>query len=338
MKRLLLFGNNSEKSALMNILHKMGCVEISLAKKLDKTSYVLDENKINEYTRKLTQLEFAFDFLAEASKVVSSNAKARNYEYKPVKTAGLLIPKKSLTFDEFARSQEVEGEVFEIIDKFEKYSQQIIDLKSENTKYLSIANQLTPYRAVKAKLSSFKSTKHVAIIMGSINTGKLPLVSKLEEKGAYVEVFQDDRFVNIAVLYLKEQDQEILDILNEMDFANCSLAFDDFANTAGGTLSIDWESAEASLGYTLHDGLKSFYSRVLCSQQQNIEGRYFLEESQFAPPPNAEYSTSGSSFICWILRPIISRICGARPKIQLAACRFNDDVENVGAFGDIAFV
>ena len=69
------------------------------------------------------------------------------------------------------------------------------------------------------------------------------------------------------------------------------IAFDDFANTAGGTLSIDWESAEASLGYTLHDGLKSFYSRVICSQQQNIEGRYFIEESQFAPPPNAEYST-----------------------------------------------
>ena len=230
MKRLLLFGNNSEKSELMKILHRSGCVEISLAKKLDNTSYVLDENKINEYTRKLTQLEFTFDFLAEASKVVSANAKAKNVEYKPVKTSGLLIPKKSLTFDEFERSQEVEKEVFEIIDKFEKYSQQIIDLKSENTKYLSLANQLTPFKAVKAKLSSFKSTKHVAIIMGSINTAKLPLVSNLEEKGAYVEVFQDDRFVNIAVMYLKEQDQEILDILNEMDFANCSLAFDDYAS------------------------------------------------------------------------------------------------------------
>ena len=229
MKRLLLFGNNSEKSELMKILHKEGCVEISLAPKMDNTTYVLDENKINEYTRKLTQLEFTFDFLAEASGIVSKNAKDRGVEYKPVRTSGLLIPKMSLTFEEFAKSQEVEKEVFEIIDKFENYSQEIINLKSENTKYTSIINQLTPFKAVKARLSKFKSTKHVAIIMGSINAVKLPLVSKLEENGAYVEVFQDTRFVNIAVIYLKEKDQEIIEILNEMDFANCSLAFDDFA-------------------------------------------------------------------------------------------------------------
>ena len=229
MKRLLLFGNNSEKSELMKILHKEGCVEISLAPKMDNTSYVLDENKINEYTRKLTQIEFTFDFLAEASKVVSDNAKARNYEYKPVKTSGLLIPKNSLTFEEFAKSQEVENEVFEIIKKFEKYSQEIINLKSENTKCLSIINQLTPFKGVKAKLSSFKSTKHVAIIMGAINMAKLPMISKLEELGAYVEVFQDDRYANIAVIYLKENDQEIIEVLNEMDFANCSLAYDEFA-------------------------------------------------------------------------------------------------------------
>ena len=123
MKKLLLFGNKSEKSELMKILHKMGCVEVSLAKKLDNTQYVVDENKINEYTRKLTQLEFLFDFFAETDKVVGKNAKARNYEFKPVKTSGLLIPKMSLTFDEFAKSKEVENEVFEIVEKLEKYSE-----------------------------------------------------------------------------------------------------------------------------------------------------------------------------------------------------------------------
>ena len=122
MKKLLLFGNNSEKSALMKILHRMGCVEVSLAKKLDNTQYILDENKINDYTRKLTKLEFLFDFFAETEKVVSANAKAKNFDFKPVKTSGLLIPKKSLTFDEFAASQDVEKEVFDIVEMLEKYS------------------------------------------------------------------------------------------------------------------------------------------------------------------------------------------------------------------------
>ncbi|MBE5763787.1 MAG: hypothetical protein E7338_06185 [Clostridiales bacterium] len=230
MKKLLLFGNNSEKSELMKILHKMGCVEISLAKKLDKTQYVVNEDKINEYTRKLTKLEFLFDFFAETEKEVAKYAKTRNYDFKPVKTSGLLIPKKSLTFEEFAASQNVEKEVFEVIDKLDKFSAEIIELKSDNTKYLSIANQLAPYKAVTAKLNSFKSTKHVVIALGSIGLSALNRVGELEEKGAYVEVFKDERFINIAVMYLKEKEQEIQEILTQMDFAVCSLNFDGYAS------------------------------------------------------------------------------------------------------------
>ena len=230
MKKLLLFGNNSEKSELMKILHKMGCVEISLAKKLDKTQYVVDEDKINEYTKKLTKLEFLFDFFAETEKEVAKYAKTRNYDFKPVKTSGLLIPKKSLTFEEFAASQNVEKDVFEVIDRLDKFSAEIIELKSDNTKYLSIANQLAPYKAVTAKINSFKSTKHVVIALGSIGLSALNRVGELEEKGAYVEVFKDERFINIAVMYLKEKEQEIQEILTQMDFAVCSLNFDGYAS------------------------------------------------------------------------------------------------------------
>ena len=230
MKKLLLFGNNSEKSELMKILHKMGCVEISLAKKLDKTQYVVDEDKINEYTKKLTKLEFLFDFFAETEKEVAKYAKTRNYDFKRVKTSGLLIPKKSLTFEEFAASQNVEKEVFEVIDRLDKFSAEIIELKSDNTKYLSIANQLAPYKAVTAKINSFKSTKHVVIALGSIGLSALNRVGELEEKGAYVEVFKDERFINIAVMYLKEKEQEIQEILTQMDFAVCSLNFDGYAS------------------------------------------------------------------------------------------------------------
>ncbi len=230
MKKLLLFGNNSEKSALMKILHRMGCVEVSLAKKLDNTQYILDENKINEYTRKLTKLEFLFDFFAETEKVVSANAKAKNFEFKPVKTSGLLIPKKSLTFDEFAASLDVEKEVFDIVEKLEKYSEEIIELKSENTKYLGIQNQLAPYSAVTAKLNSFKSTKNVIIALGTITLQGLNQVGALEEKGAYVEVFKDEKYINIAIMYLKENEQEIQEILTQMEFSVCSLNYDGYAS------------------------------------------------------------------------------------------------------------
>ena len=91
MRKLLLFGNNSEKSKLMKILHKEGCVEISLAQKLDNTSYVYDESKIEDINRKLTKIEFLFDFLLEGEKIAAKYAKDNKQKYKPVKTSGLLM-------------------------------------------------------------------------------------------------------------------------------------------------------------------------------------------------------------------------------------------------------
>lgn len=37
--------------------------------------------------------------------------------------------------------------------------------------------------------------------------------------------------------------------------------------------------------------MKDFYSRVIRNDQKYIEGKYFLEESQFAKPPNKEFDS-----------------------------------------------
>lgn len=231
MRKLLLFGNNSEKSKLMKILHKEGCVEISLAQKLDNTSYVFDESKIEDINRKLTKIEFLFDFLLEGEKIAAKYAKDNKQKYKPVKTSGLLIPKQCLTFEEFASSLEVEDNVFSTIKNFEEISNKIISLRADNAKCDNILKQVEVFRKVPTKFSNFKDTKNVSIFLGTVSASKLSMVSKLEEKGAYVEVFNDTLPLNaISIVVLKDHLDEVQSILSDMDFVKCSMYIEDVAS------------------------------------------------------------------------------------------------------------
>lgn len=45
---------------------------------------------------------------------------------------------------------------------------------------------------------------------------------------------------------------------------------DDWKNTAPNTLNIDWAAVEKDLGFTLHDSLKDFYSRI--TSNKDVKG------------------------------------------------------------------
>lgn len=231
MKKLLLFGNNSEKSKLLKLLHKNGCVEVSLAKKFDSTDYIIDEDKINEINKKLAQLDFVFSFLEDSAKVVlEKQKKDKTIEYKQTKTSGLLKPKMSLTYEEFASSDTCEAEVFDIVNKLDEISDKIVELRQDSAKAASIAKQLAPYKEVTAKLTSFKDTKNVSVLLGSCSPNALNLVKELEEKGAYCEVFKDElNACALCVIVLKEKYEDIVETLSNMEFSNCTLNYSDVA-------------------------------------------------------------------------------------------------------------
>lgn len=69
------------------------------------------------------------------------------------------------------------------------------------------------------------------------------------------------------------------------------ITFEDFINTSSGSIDIDWNSVESTVKFSIHDGLKNFYSRLICNEQYSVEGKYFLEESQFMKPINDEYDS-----------------------------------------------
>ena len=68
------------------------------------------------------------------------------------------------------------------------------------------------------------------------------------------------------------------------------ITFEDLIHTPPGTVPLDWDAAEALLGFPVHAGLKDFYSRVLCGEQRCIKGTYHLDNSCFLPPASDAYA------------------------------------------------
>ena len=69
------------------------------------------------------------------------------------------------------------------------------------------------------------------------------------------------------------------------------ITFEDFIRTPNGSIQLDWSLVESTVGFNIHEGLKNFYSRVICNEQYSIEGKYFLEETQFSKPIKDEYDS-----------------------------------------------
>ncbi|MDD6109441.1 MAG: hypothetical protein PUB72_04390, partial [Ruminococcus sp.] len=67
------------------------------------------------------------------------------------------------------------------------------------------------------------------------------------------------------------------------------ISFEEFANIPNGTIQLDWNLVESVLGFQVHNGLKNFYSRIICNNQNCIKGTYNLKVSQFIKPPNDKY-------------------------------------------------
>lgn len=67
----------------------------------------------------------------------------------------------------------------------------------------------------------------------------------------------------------------------------------EFAKTSKNTLNIDWDKVEKSIGYTLHENTKDFFSRITAKK---VNGRVNFVEKDFVIPTNNERNDNWFSF------------------------------------------
>lgn len=231
MKKLVLVGYGKDKSKVLKCLHKSGCVEVSKTADLDNT-YKQEEVGLKEIvSAKLLRLNFVFSFLKAEKRKADLLIKAEKYSYEFSKKP-MFNPAPRFEFDEFNKIFDREEDIFDKVAQLEQINARYMDIKTESTKLETLVEQIAVFSPIVCKLSAFADTKNTAIVLGAVPINKVSGLEKIKNdfEYLYIEASDGQKFAPVVVICLKEQRDEILARLNEVDFIKTSFTYDMTAN------------------------------------------------------------------------------------------------------------
>ena len=224
MRKLVLIGNSSERERLIKILHTEECAEIVAAQKTEGTHYADKQSALEVYGAKKAKLDFIFDFIKSCQIEAQALIKEKKINYTPVKKP-FLEGKPSLTMEEFYETPKLEEGVFDSCDRLTRLSESLLKNKSDEIKLKNTINQLQPYKEVDAKLESFKDTKDVSILLGTVPSSRKAVAEKAEELGACMLFYDAGAVSTVVCIVLKEKYEETAKILSDAEFSACTLNY-----------------------------------------------------------------------------------------------------------------
>ena len=224
MRKLVLIGNSSERERLIKILHTEECAEIVAAQKTEGTHYADKQSALEVYGAKKAKLDFIFDFIKSCQIEAQALIKEKKINYTPVKKP-FLVGKPSLTMEEFYETPKLEEGVFDACDRLTRLSESLLKNKSDEIKLKNTINQLQPYKEVDAKLESFKDTKDVSILLGTVPSSRKAVAEKAEELGACMLFYDAGAVSTVVCIVLKEKYEETAKILSDAEFSACTLNY-----------------------------------------------------------------------------------------------------------------
>lgn len=224
MRKLVLIGNSSERERLIKILHTEECAEIVAAQKTEGTHYADKQSALEVYGAKKAKLDFIFDFIKSCQIEAQALIKEKKINYTPVKKP-FLAGKPSLTMEEFYETPKLEEGVFDACDRLTRLSESLLKNKSDEIKLKNTINQLQPYKEVDAKLESFKDTKDVSILLGTVPSSRKAVAEKAEELGACILFYDAGVVSTVVCIVLKEKYEEMAKILSDAEFSACTLNY-----------------------------------------------------------------------------------------------------------------
>ena len=224
MRKLVLICNSSERERLIKILHTEECAEIVAAQKTEGTHYADKQSALEVYGAKKAKLDFIFDFIKSCQIEAQALIKEKKINYTPVKKP-FLAGKPSLTMEEFYETPKLEEGVFDACDRLTRLSESLLKNKSDEIKLKNTINQLQPYKEVDAKLESFKDTKDVSILLGTVPSSRKAVAEKAEELGACMLFYDAGVVSTVVCIVLKEKYEETAKILSDAEFSACTLNY-----------------------------------------------------------------------------------------------------------------
>lgn len=256
MQKMSLVAHSGERTRLLRIFIKLGCVELI---KSEENILVTpaDKERREEMENKKFRAVFCMSFLREMSKEIV------RFDKKEAPKIDLKKENRLVPLEEYEEVCNNTEEIFAKIDEMESINNRIVDLRSEKTRLTALKEQILPYRNLKLDMSKVKDSAYTSVFCGLIPADKkerikttlkelveqkpdLPVycefvsssdseyaMKELAPGFACVERAEDgkkqketEKTYPLVVVCMKEEGEDVLRLLSESDFVRTSFNFD----------------------------------------------------------------------------------------------------------------
>ena len=223
MQKMSLVAHASERTRLLRIFIKSGCVELIKSEE-DVTVTPADRERRERNEARKYRAAFCMSFLKEMSKEILLIDK------KLAPKINLKKENRLITLEEYEEVCNNTEELMDKIDEMESINNHITDLRSEKTRLTAFNEQLAPYKGLDIDMSTIKDTESACVFCGVIpSENKDKFTVQIEGKGIY-EISEGEKVTAVAVICHKNDKEEVNKVLSENEFVKSSFDFDGTAS------------------------------------------------------------------------------------------------------------
>ncbi|MBQ9513930.1 MAG: V-type ATP synthase subunit I [Clostridia bacterium] len=221
MAKIKCIGLAYQKEAILNTLHKIGCVEIFATEERENTFLTANDKEKEEITEKYQSTKKTIDFISDALE----KAKGKPYEIADTKP---LTSNFFVSYEDFIAIPNKEIELSYAVYKSGEYADALLTKKTEKVKLNNLCAQLEPYKDLKEKFSDYKDTKTTKVVLGTIKSENLQqLKARLENYPLSELIVYSEKSVSVIAIVseITESDKLFIE-LNELGFTKCIFTFE----------------------------------------------------------------------------------------------------------------
>ncbi len=253
-----LLAHSSEKSKLLRIFIKSGCVEFvrSKAESPEQPTGEISEQIANLESKRF-KVTFGINFLKESAKEINAHVSDK----KERMTLDLKKENRLIPYEEYVEVGREEVEILSKIADMEKTNTRLTDIKSEKNKLALYKEQLSVYKDIAIPFGMIGETKQTFSVIGTIPAEQADALREKLPAEAEVEICPCDKTAAVLLLAHKSKREEINDILSSCDFIRSSFTFT--CSAAERMEEIDCETDELDKERRrLLDTVKSYFPMI----------------------------------------------------------------------------
>ena len=223
---------SSDREKALTCLARTGNAEVLSACEIEDTVRGDATSRAEKADGKLAELSFCFDFwraekvkLAKIAKKQTEENKITSYEKKKIPLLEKIRSgKKDVSFDEFDRLASSDGEVFEVVERLKKISEELTALKGESARNASLAEQLSAFESADVPFSEIKGGKYYEAMIGTLPTDNLEKADfSLLPDLLFEDLGSRHRVTTAFVCYPRSEKAEAEEWLSSLSFSKTSL-------------------------------------------------------------------------------------------------------------------